>query len=267
MEGRIISQEILSKFKDSNNIKNKFWIHRVNYEHLREINDNRILGAKKEKSLIMYKINPGDRLILYSTISTKNVRNRICFFAYTMVKEKICNGEILYDTLYSEKKLQLKGIKYFSEPIMISDIASDLDFIKDPDSIHNSLVSEYKQVSEEDFKKILNKTSLSKEYPSYLEEISFPLNDFLLNAINSLFLTIKSTTEIKQMEIKTFIMHFKHMLEEFDIFKTYDEVEDFYTKNVWKLGFKHNPSRNPDKFLVLYGKSGKKMRFSYISFK
>ena len=62
-----------------------------------------------------------------------------------------------------------------------------------------------------------------------------------------------------------FLRLLKKFLQEYDISKSYDEIEEFYAKNVWKLGFKHNPSRDPDKFVVLYNRLGKKRNFSYIS--
>lgn len=76
---------------------------------------------------------------------------------------------------------------------------------------------------------------------------------------------IKNTEKRNQFEIKVFIKLLKKLLLEYDIVKSYDEVEEFYAKNVWKLGFKHNPSRDPDKFVDLFNRLGKKRRFSYIS--
>ena len=62
-----------------------------------------------------------------------------------------------------------------------------------------------------------------------------------------------------------FLKLLKKFLQEYEINKSYDEIEEFYAKNVWKLGFKHNPSRDPDKFVYLYNRLGKKRNFSYIS--
>ena len=91
------------------------------------------------------------------------------------------------------------------------------------------------------------------------------MDDFLLNAIKGLYAVIKKTEKRNQFEIKMFIKLLKKFLQEYDISKSNDEIEEFYAKNVWKLGFKHNPSRDPDKFVFLYNRLGKKRNFSYIS--
>ncbi len=91
------------------------------------------------------------------------------------------------------------------------------------------------------------------------------MDDFLLNAINGLYSIIKMTENRNQFEIKIFLKLLKKFLQNMIYLRVYDEIEEFYAKNVWKLGFKHNPSRDPDKFVYLYNRSGRKNNFSYIS--
>ena len=182
-----------------------------------------------------------------------------------MVDEVYQDNETLYDHYCSPKKLKLKGIKYFTEPVVALDIAEDLDFIKNKKKPSNYLSSEYREIDEKDFKKIIRKTSLTKEYPAYFESVSFSLEDFLLSSINGLYMVIKRTEKRNQFEIKKFLKLLHKLLKEYGVSKSYDEVEEFYAKNVWKLGLKHNPSRDPDKFVVLYNRSGKKNNFGYIS--
>ena len=182
-----------------------------------------------------------------------------------MVDDIYQDNETLYDHYCSPKKLKLKGIKYFTEPVVALDIADELVFIKNKKKPSNYLSSEYKEITEQDFKKIIRKTSLTKEYPAYFESVSFSLEDFLLSSINGLYNVIKKTEKRNQFEIKTFLKLLQKFLKEYDVTKSYDEVEEFYARNVWKLGFKHNPSRDPDKFVVLYNRFGKKNNFSYIS--
>ena len=87
------------------------------------------------------------------------------------------------------------------------------------------------------------------------------MDDFLLNAIKGLYAVIKKIETRNQFEIKIFIKLLKKFLQEYDISKSYNEIEEFYAKNVWKLGFKHNPSRDPDKFVFLYTRIRKKKKF------
>src|SRR5690606_32756412 len=102
-------------------------------------------------------------------------------------------------------KLKLKGIKYFTDPVAAKDLAKDLEFIKNPKKFSNYLKSEYRQINEEDFKKILRKTNLSKEYPPHFEKLSFTMDEFILNSINSLFHVLMILDHKIQIEIKFFL--------------------------------------------------------------
>ena len=53
------------------------------------------------------------------------------------------------------------------------------------------------------------------------------------------------------------------MLKGYKIHKTYDELLDFYSKNVHEIELKHVPSRDPDKFVPLYTASGTKRNFTF----
>jgi hypothetical protein len=222
------------------------------------------LGAEKKRSVTLKNIEPNDKIILFSTLDLDR-QKKISFIAYTMVDEVYQDNETLYDHYCSPKKLKLKGIKYFTEPVVALDISDDLVFIKNKKKPSNYLSSEYREIDEKDFKKIIRKTSLTKEYPAYFESVSFSLEDFLLSSINGLYMVIKRTEKRNQFEIKTFLKLLHKLLKEYGVSKSYEEIEEFYARNVWKLGFKHNPSRDPDKFVVLYNRFGKKNNFSYIS--
>ena len=162
--------------------ESKFWIHRFDKDLLKQLDDKKILGAEKKRSMALKKIKPNDRIILFSTLDIDK-QKKICFLAYTMVDELYEDNETLYDYYFSTQKLHLKGIKYFTEPVVARDIADDLNFIKDKKKSANYLKSEYKEINEQDFKNIIRKTSLRKEYPAYFERVSFTMDDFLLNAI------------------------------------------------------------------------------------
>lgn len=250
--------------KDKSSYDSKFWIHRFNKDYLKNLDGSKSLGAEKKRSNILNNISPNDKIIIFSTLGDYNQKS-ISFIAYTMVNNIYKNSEPLYDYYFSPKKLNLKGIKYFAEPVAARDIAEELDFVEEPKKSASYFKSEYKEISEKDFKNILRKTSLTKEYPAYFENISFSMDDFILNTIKSLFAVIKSTETRNQFEIKTFLKLLKKCLQEYGLYKNNEEIQEFYARNVWKVGFKHNPSRDPDKFVFLYSRSGKKRNFSYIS--
>ena len=262
-EGDNIKQKKLTNKKIAFN-ESKFWIHKFDKDFLRQLDDKRVLGAEKKRSITLKNIKPNDKIILFSTLDLDR-QKKICFIAYTMVDEVYQNKKALYDYYCSAKKLKLKGIKYFTEPVVARDMAADLAFIEEEKKSASYFKAEYREISEQDFRKILRKTSLTKEYPAYFESVSFSLEDFLLSSIYGLYVVIKRTEKRNQFEIKIFFKLLQKLLKEYGIVKSYDEIEEFYAKNVWKLGFKHNPSRDPDKFVVLYNRFGKKRNFSYIS--
>ena len=187
------------------------------------------------------------------------------FIAYTQVGELYQDNKKLYDFYSSRRKLKLKGIKYFSNPVPIKDLASKFDFVKDKDNYSNYFKSEYREISKEEFSEIWKTTNLMKKYPPYLEEITMTFKEFMLSTIKSVYRFIKHYENHNQIEIKRFLTIIKKFLDGYGIKKNMDEIKDFYSRNALELGFRHIPSRDPDKFVSLYLSNGEKKNFAYIS--
>ena len=236
-----------------------FWIHRVDLDIMDQIHENKILGAQKGSRNIN-KIYKNDIILFWANRNTKE------FFAYTKVEEKFKDNEPIYNEYYDNKwKLKLKGIKYFSKPIPIKEISNELGFVKNKTRYHDYFKTEYKPIPKEDFMIIRRNSEVTNEYPDYLDNVVISLEDFILNTINSLYFILKSIGNKKQIEIRKFISLLKSVLSEYGVYKSSDEILDFYTKNAHKLGFKHIPSRDNEKFVPLYSPSGEKRNFAYIS--
>ena len=229
-------------------------------EVIPSINEQKCIGAQKKRSTSIGKIHAGDRILLLTKRS-----NFIEFFGYTQVDEVYHDVDDLYEYYFSKKKLKLKGIKYFSKPISTIDIADKLDFIENKKKSSSYFRSEYREVSKDDFTRIWKRADLIKIFPSYLEEFSMSFKEFMLNTINAVYKFVKHYEKRKQIEIKTFINILKKFLVEFDINKNIAEIQDFYSKYAIELGFRHIPSRDPDKFVPLYLSPGEKKNFAYIS--
>lgn len=242
----------------------KYWLHKFDKDLLRQLDNTKILGAEKKQSRLIKLIEPNDKIILFSTLEIDK-HPTICFIAYTMVEKTFDEDNNLYNKFESIKKLKLKGIKYFSEPIVAKDLVADLTFIKNSKKPSNSLSSDYRQIIEEDFNKILIKANLSKKYPYNYDEISFNLDEFILNSMKGLHRVIKETYPKNQLEIKSFLKLLRKFLSGQGISKDLEELEEFYSYNAWKLNFKHNRSRDPDLSVAIYNRSGNKRIFSYIS--
>ena len=220
-----------------------------------------MIAAQKKRSTAISKIHAGDRILLLTKRS-----NLIEFFGYTQVEEVYQDTNDLYNYYFSKKKLKLKGIKYFSKPISTIDVVEQLDFIEKKNKSSNYFRSEYREISKDDFTRIYKKANLIKTLPSYLEEITMSFKEFMFSTIRAVYNFIKHVEKRKQIEIRTFLSLLKKFLDEYNVNKSMAEIQEFYGRHAIELGFKHVPSRDPDKFVSLYLANGEKKNFAYINF-
>lgn len=225
-----------------------------------QINEEKSIAAQKKKSTVISKIHEGDRILFLTKRS-----NLIEFFAYTQVDEVYSDTKDLYDYYFSKRKLKLKGIKYFSKPISTKDVVDQLNFIENKDKSSAYFRSEYREIPKEDFTQIYKRANLIKTFPSYLEEVSMSFKEFMLSTINVVYNFVKNNEKRKQIEIKSFLTLLKKCLDEYNISKSMAEIQEFYGRHAIELGFKHIPSRDPDKFVPLYLANGEKKNFAYIN--
>lgn len=224
---------------------------------IEDIHENKILAAK---NLLPKKFKANDRLILFTTFN-----RRVIFFAYTKVDEVYEDNKVLYGNYASRRKLKLKGIKYFVNPVYFREVSNDLSFIPEFGNPSDAIRNQFKEIPKSDFLLIYNKSSLTKDFPTYFEDFAMSVEEFMLKTIEVVYGMLKLSGKRKQIEIKRFISILKKVLDKYGVEKTYDEVKEFYVKNVWILGFKHNPSRDSENAVVLYTESGSKKSFSYVS--
>lgn len=247
---------------DEDSMKNiKFYIFKFDEKYLNDISKNKTLFSHKKKG-VFQKIKANDNILLLSKYNKK-----LSFLAYTQVNRIIEGEDIDSNGNYvNPKKLELKGIKYFIEPIILKDISDKLECIKNPDKPSSS-IQEYKEISFADFKYVYNQAQHTNNIPYYLRFKTYNIKEFILDSMKLLYDFLKEFNNGRnQIEIKTFIRLLKRLLSNYGIDLSYKELEDFYAHNVWQLAFKHNPSRDPNKFVYLYDPNGDKHNFSYISF-
>jgi len=240
-----------------NSFNNNYWIYKIDFDKLKNIKESKILNKTNSNKSFIKKFSSEDKIILFSTIKFNKVK-KICFLAYTMVDEIESENETFI--------MKVKGIKYFNEPIPTINLKNKLSFTKNLKKSSNAYTNNYKKISGNDFNLILSNISLTKEFPSYYDNnIIFTTEDFILKTIKSLFFTIKSTTNLKQIEISNFLKLLNKVLIYYNINKSFEEIQEFYARNIWKLNLKHYSSRDSKKFVTLYTKSGKKEDYCYIS--
>ena len=238
----------------------KYWFHRIDdIDVIPLINASKCIGSTNNRSKTIKDINVGDRIFLI----TKR-KSSLEFFGYTQVDETYVDDEALFDYYESRKKLKLKGIKYFSKPFSTREMAEYMDVIQDKKKSANFFRSEYREIPKEDFIKIRKKADLVNYLPSYLEQYTKPLKEFLLDTIQAVFMMVKHYEDANQIEIKKFLRILNKFLKQYGIYRTMAELEEFYGRNALELGFRHVPSRDPDKFVPLYLSNGTKKNFGYI---
>lgn len=238
----------------------KYWIHRINLDDLSSLNNEKCIGAVNEKSRLIKEVNANDLIFL---VTKRN--NALEFFGYAKVEKVYHDNKPLYDYYKSKKKLKLKGIKYFTAPITTTDISENLSFVKNKKKSANFFKTEYREVSKEDFAEIRRKVVLTDEFPYYLDEFSMNLKEFILSTIKSVYIMVKHYETRNQIEIKKFLVILKKFLDGYGVNKSVSDLQEFYSRNAIDLGFKHIPSRDPDKFVPLCTYSGGKKNFAYIS--
>ena len=243
--------------------ENKYWIHKVeNKSLITEIDENKILGSKylsSNKSKFK-KINKDDEILLFT-----NFNNNIIFYGYTKVEKLLKNNENIYEHYTNKTKLKIKRIKYFLEPILIEDFYESVSFVKNKEHYRRYFVEEYKKISKDDFKLIINQSNSTGMYPVYFDDYTKNMKNFILDACKSLFNILKDQGNIKQIEINEFISLLALSLKGFGINKEYEYLKRFYTRYAHELNFKHLPSRDSKKFVKLLTHSGEIRNFAYIS--
>ena len=244
--------------KETDKKEEKYWLHKISFEILPKLDKERILGATSKRAKLINDINPNDKILLFTN------RTNLEFFGFTQVDEISYDEKPLYKRYYnSKRKLKLKGIKYFSKPIPSKEIINELDFMKELKT--PSWRFEYKEVSKEDFFKIMEcAIGVVKVFPTYLEEKNFYMDEFILDTIQYVFDLLSVVSDEKQIHIKKFIKILRKALSEYEINKSLEELEEFYSLNIHKLKIKHVPSRDPNNLVPLYTNSGGKHYYGFI---
>lgn len=236
----------------------KYWIYRIDEEYLSSINEHKVLGIVSSQLNAVKSVKARDKILFFTPLSSER---SISFIGYGPVEDTFDDPQYL---LESERKVKLKGIKYFTEPVPVKDIGDNLKFIKNKENLPYPSKSEFMEIPKEDFNYITCRINSTKTFPCYFEKIAFTMDEFLNNSIKGLYELVKDTEESNQIEIKEFIKLLHKFVNSYGVSKSYEDILEYYSQNVWKLGFKHGPSRNPDNLVKLYGPRGNSNRFGYI---
>lgn len=261
-----IKSKLSSIRKKSNKHESKYWIHKTEFSILEDIHKLNQIGSEKPKSKYIKEVRPDDYILFIV-----NNRGHLDFFGLTKV-DKIINIEKrdnsdFYKYYKSDIQLKLKSIRYFNNPIVGADIDSELSFIEENKKISAYLKTDYKEISKEDFKRIINHGHFIKSFPAYFDNVDLNLKEFIMNSILYQYNILKNKQKSELIEIKVFLRKLTDFINTLGVKVDYDYIVEFYSWNAIELEFTHVPYRDPDKAIPLYDNRGKKKEYAYIDLK
>jgi len=246
----IKNNTLLNKCNDST----KFWIFNIPSDYLSRVLSNDKLATVKKKSININKINANDMVIIASKIN-----NSYSIIALTIFNSLYEDDEKLFGYYESTRKIKLKSFKYFKNLLLFNDLKNQL-------SLNTLSKKEIVEITKNDFEVIINSTQISNEKPLYLSDITINYENFLINYIETTYNLLKMNKQLKQMEIKEFIKLIENNIKLFNLKISKTDIEKFYSRNIWKLNYKHVPSRDSKENILLYDATGKSKNYRYIIF-
>ncbi len=239
---------ILDKCNENSN----FWMVNISSDFIQRVIENQIFGARTKRSVNINKFRRKDILLLCTKFD-----NQYVIIGVSMVDTILTNDKKLFNHFLSDKKVTIKSVKYFENPIVINSIKENVN-------VKNFTKKEFLQITKEEIIFILQKEKLLNTKPLNLSKIELNLDEFLLNSIKSTYYLLTKDKSEKQLDIYDFIKLWQENLEMLGVKKNQDDLEKYYSHNIWRLNFKHVPSRDPDKNVLLYDGTGKSKNFGYI---
>ncbi|MDZ4171535.1 MAG: hypothetical protein U1C19_05165 [Methanobacteriaceae archaeon] len=222
----------------------------------------KIISARGHQARTISKINIKDRILFVCPLNVGKSK-KIAFVGFGLVKRLFRSNEEILGFDKCAHKIELAVIKYFRNPVIVSDV-DGLEFVKNKKKISSYFKSEYREISENDFKRVFRKSPSVNEFPTYFEKHSFNYDEFMLNSISGLHEVLKETYKLNQIEIKEFIKLLHVLIKSHGIKKSLTEINNFYQHNVWKVGIVHTTSRDPKKFVQLFDSRGNDNQLAYI---
>ena len=238
-----------------------YYIHRIEEEDIGSIHKRKILGSKSKGARTIKQIKDGDKILFCVSFGIKQ-RATLSFVGYGTVKDVF--DEEKQRSGGSPRKIRIREMRYFKEPLPVKNVANDLEFIKRKDKAANYLKSIYKKISAEDFKAVVKGRKATSSYPDHLEKRIYTTEEVLMDSVYGLFDLLKITMKSDMIEIKSFIKYLHKLVNAYGLSKSYDEVEKFYSENAWRFKFEHVKSKDVDKLVTLYDNHGNSISFAYI---
>lgn len=257
-----ILNKILSNYEVNYFKGNRYVILDLNDSNIFKINvDSEMLDSLYEKNLFklgsikndsIKKVKPNDYVLFFTNLG------KLSFFGIGKVQYNLFDKFKYYTP---ENTLKFSEIYYFEEPVEFLNVKDELKI--------NNLRSDnrYTIISKVDTEKIITKSNLIYNCPSYLRNHVVSFTEFVILTIKNVFYIINNLSDVKQISIKKFLAYVKIILSNYGISLSSQELEEFYSIYAIEMGFSHSPSADePELLIPLRLKYGGVKHMSYINF-
>jgi hypothetical protein len=255
----------------------QYWVHRLEATNLLPVAMRKYIGSRSTRAKRVREVKPGDGVILATTLLVPRGRKglppgrRIGFVGAGQVAEALEMAEALVGYDKHPRKLRLESLRWFAEPLWLEQAAElGLGLLAGKSKLSDAMDFEYRQVGEEDFRRLVDSRTLVDELPPMLRveprrKLSF--SDAQLLEIFRLTRDVLRVTMRGRpaVEIKLFLRAVTGLLEGAGFSVDYESVYKEYRRLAHRSGFRHEPSREPELQVELVDGKGRPHRFAYIS--
>ena len=209
----------------------KCFLHKINIDILDDIVDQLKIGFLNNDDVFYDKIQENDFIIFSTDLNGENI-----LFAFSNVKNISKDNIKLYNSYYSDKVINLKGIAFFPKPVLRDDCYLENDF-------------QYMEISKSDFdsfKPKINDICMDKPFylmnidkitiKTFINNISIFLDDLIKNVSN-----MEVTHDNKELLLNKILLEYNLTRNEdfkYPVFKvkesSYDSGKQFLTEYIFK---------------------------------
>jgi len=255
----------------------RYWMHRLPPEAIRAVAMRKLIGSRSSRARKVKELSRGDAVLLVTTLLVPRddnlpPRKRIAFVAAAQIEEssETPHSEVGYDK--HRKKLKLRDFKAFAKPCFLENVATlGVEFLAGKQKLSDAMDFEYRQISEDDFHRIVASQTLVDGLPDYTGQTATQRRLKFSN--QQLIKMFKLHRELlrtalpgrSEIEIKLFLEALAGLLEGAGIGGDYEAVYAEYRRLAHKMGFRHSPSRDPALQVELLDETGKSYQFAYVS--
>jgi len=255
----------------------RYWMHRIAREFLHAVAMRKSIGSRSTRARKVKEVQRGDAVLLVTTLLIQEDDNlppvnRIAFVGAAQIqgRREMPHPDVGYDK--HRRKLKLREFKGFAKPLFLKDVAAlGVQFVAGKRKLSDAMNFDYREISEEDFNRIVASCTLVNGLPDYVADAAprkkLKFSDQQLIKMFKLARELLRTAlpMRSEIEIRLFLKALTGLFEGAGIAASYDALYSEYRRIAHKMRVRHSPSRDPDLQVQLLDETGKPRRLAYIS--